>query len=494
MKKQLIAGMCAAALAASCLSLAAFADDSLTIFEATSENVKTIGRTYYNGESLWFSLTGAGVEYQFTGTQTKITITGDNGSVSADNGARIAFYADGVLVKDEMMSEETQVFTIDFDEEALHTVKVIKLSESANNSILIDQIEVDGVGDIAPTAEKAHKIEFIGDSITCGYGVDAESERESFKTKTEDGSKTYAYKTAMKLDADYSMVSYSGFGVVSGYTSPGKLNTKQLVSNYYDRVGFSWAWTSDGKNITDNEWDFEEYVPDLVVINLGTNDYSYAKDPKTGKNDETRAKEFEVAYVEFLKTIREKNPEAEILCTLGIMGQELYDNIENAVSEYTSETGDEKVNTLKFDVQDMNDGLGADWHPSDITHTRAAIKLSDTITELYGWEQNEDYELTAPERPSDDDNKPSDDDNKPNDDDNKPGDDDNKPSDDDNKPADDDNQPSDEDNKPADEDNKPADDDKKPSSDSNPATGSAATAALAVVAISAMMALKKRSR
>lgn len=40
---------------------------------------------------------------------------------------------------------------------------------------------------------------------------------------------------------------------------------------------------------------------------------------------------------------------------------------------------------MKFDVQDMNDELGADWHPSDLTHTKAATKLTNKIKELMNW-------------------------------------------------------------------------------------------------------------
>lgn len=97
-------------------------------------------------------------------------------------------------------------------------MKVIKLSESCNSTIGIKDINVVSENGIHPSKNKTHKIEFIGDSITCGYGVDAKDQNESFKTDTEDFSKTYAYKTAEALDADYSVVSYSGYGVVSGVT------------------------------------------------------------------------------------------------------------------------------------------------------------------------------------------------------------------------------------------------------------------------------------
>ena len=53
--------------------------------------------------------------------------------------------------------------------------------------------------------EKPLKIEVIGDSITCGYGVDDEDENHQFTTATEDVTKAYAYKTAKALDAEYSI-------------------------------------------------------------------------------------------------------------------------------------------------------------------------------------------------------------------------------------------------------------------------------------------------
>lgn len=380
MKARIIAAVCSAAVALGCgLSQSVSADGEMVSYEPTTENVKTLGRTYYNGESLWFSLTASGAEYQFTGTTTAITITGDGNAISATEGARIGFFADGKKVDDVMLTENPQKVTLDLGEDKLHTVSVVKLSESANSSVLIDEIEADGA--ISPTESKSHSIEFIGDSITCGYGVDGKSENDHFLTSTEDGTKTYAYKTAQLFDSDYSMVSYSGYGVLSGYTSNDKINSNSIVSKYYDKVGFSWGWI-DGKNISQVDWDFSS-SPELVVVNLGTNDDSYTK----GKADRIEA--FTAEYVDLIKLIREKNPNSEILCTLGIMGQDLYPAIEDAVKQYVDETGDTKINSLKFDVQNLEDGLGSDWHPSEKTHAKAAHKLADKITELYGWSVND---------------------------------------------------------------------------------------------------------
>ena len=97
-------------------------------------------------------------------------------------------------------------------------------------------------------------------------------------------------------------------------------------------------------------------------------------------------KDFAAAYAEFLKTIREKNPDASIVCSLGIMGQTLCDAVEAAAAGYTKETGDTNIRVLRFDVQSEADGYAVDWHPSAATHEKAAAKLSAFIRDWLGWE------------------------------------------------------------------------------------------------------------
>ena len=115
------------------------------------------------------------------------------------------------------------------------------------------------------------------------------------------------------------------------------------------------------------------------MINLGTNDSSY-----TG-TDAAKQKEFVAGYTEFLKKVREKNPDAPILCTLGIMGQTLCDAVELAADTYTKETGDTNIRTMRFDMQSEADGVVVDWHPSAVTHQKAADKLTGVIRDWLGW-------------------------------------------------------------------------------------------------------------
>ena len=85
------------------------------------------------------------------------------------------------------------------------------------------------------------------------------------------------------------------------------------------------------------DWDFSGQC-DVVVINLGTNDINYvAADP------EAHGKEFKNRYKAFLQNVREKRPDAAIICTVGTMGgDDVYKLIEAAIAEL----GDENITSF----------------------------------------------------------------------------------------------------------------------------------------------------
>lgn len=352
----------------------------MVTFVPNEDNVKFLGRSYFDNDILWLGYTDCGAEFNVSAKQLDVTIAGDSaayGGKPTDSSARIVAFVNGERKLDTMISKKEETFTVFQSDEVVEgLVQIIKVSECAQSLAGIKSVAIDEGGSITPASARGLKIEFIGDSITCGYGVDDLVKEHHFSTKTEDGSKTYAYKAAKTLDADYSMVSISGWGIISGYSGDGnKVATSQLPV-YYDKLGFSWGNSFAGNRPQNVSWDFSKFVPDFVVVNLGTNDASYTKgQPK-------KIKEYSDAYVAFLKDIRSKNPDAYIICSLGIMGQDLCGGIEDAVADYTNQTGDTKVTSLKFNNQSMADGIAADWHPSEKTHAKAAALLVKKIKEL----------------------------------------------------------------------------------------------------------------
>ncbi len=348
-------------------------------FTPDESNVKLIGRTANDNGILWLALSASGIEFSFTGTAASVTMVADSMVNSGpDKQARFAVYIDGEKTLDTQLDapEKTyDIFSADADKET--TVKILKLSEAAESTMGIKSIDVTGAN-VAPTAAKELKIEFVGDSITCGYGVDDEVKEHHFSTSTEDATKAYAYKTAQLLDADYSLVSYSGHGIISGYTTNDKKVTGQLVPPVYEQFAKSYGSYDGIFNVSLVDWDFSRFQPDMVVINLGTNDASYCG------NHQDRIDDYSTNYAEFLKMVRKNNPDAHILCVLGVMGDSLYKGVEKAVELYSTETGDTKVSSLRLTPQNGSTGYAADWHPTEATHDIAANETAAEIKSILG--------------------------------------------------------------------------------------------------------------
>ena len=260
--------------------------------KADEKHVKVMGRTFTDANgSRWLNNLCSGVEFSFTGTKASIDVQAVSNE-NKDHLGRIAIYVNEKLVVDDLIDEMNKTYDFfESEEEQTVSVKIMRLSESAYIPFAIDSINVTSTAEIQPTAVKSRKIEFIGDSITCGYGVDDQSTTSHWSTSNSDGSKAFAYKTAQKLGAEYSMFAASGFGVISGYTG-GDINTLQTIPQYYGSQGFSWYTLPNGKQSMDIAWDFDVDEPDAIVINLGTNDSSYTR------NDEAKKAAFVKGYIE----------------------------------------------------------------------------------------------------------------------------------------------------------------------------------------------------
>ena len=351
-------------------------------YPVNEQYIKPIGRVKNSEHALWMCYSATGVSFVFTGKQLKIHILGDDRCENEGmdgNLARVKIFVDENVIWDAMISAKNTVADVlNLEESETHRIEVLKVSETAMSTCGIAWIETDENGIIQPTARKKHCIEFAGDSITCGYGVDDEVAEHNFKTDTEDATKAYAYLTAQALGAEHSLVSISGYGIISGYSGDGIRRADQLLPTYYEKMGFSYG-SFGGVYPQNVRWDFSAFQPDLIVINLGTNDDSYTQDDPALQN------EYCETYQQFLKTIRRNNPQAKLLCMLGIMGERLCPMVEKAVNDYKNETGDSNVLYAHFTEQKAEDGRAADWHPSQLTHRKAAEKLTAIIKDYMNW-------------------------------------------------------------------------------------------------------------
>ncbi len=201
------------------------------------------------------------------------------------------------------------------------------------------------------------KMEFIGNSITCGYGTEADSAQVHFSYDTENHCLGYAYLTARALDADFNMVCRSGIGMYRNYNGPREGNDKETMPLEYD-----YTMLYDHSQ----PWDFGRFTPDVVCINLGTNDTS------TSNYDIDL---YEQAYGRFLDRVRANYPEAKIVLLTGSMlsGRELAD-VTGALDRLASS----RQGVYRFDMtpEDGSMGYGADYHPSRARAARMAEELT----------------------------------------------------------------------------------------------------------------------
>lgn len=338
--------------------------------EANEQNVRLIGRTYAEDKTTWIPQSGSAVEFLATCKSLKLEMAGDdNVNKEADQQPRFAVLVDGKIVLDTTLSQTLGTVEVPLDQPLNDAVvEVIHLSEALKGNVGIRTITVesDSPTPVRPTNSKNKSIAFVGDSITCAYGVEAKNSDEPFKTTTESFMKSYAYFAAQELDADYETVCYNGYGVVSGWSANGERNTERLMPPVYELVTTQ----------SEQKWDFAAHPHDIVVVNLGTNDSTY-----TG-TDEGRIAEFTEAYTDFLGQIRERNPKSIIICTVGTMegGELLYPAIEQAVSVHANNTGDTRVHSyLSAPINIAEDGCGTGEHPNETSQRKAAKELVAAI-------------------------------------------------------------------------------------------------------------------
>lgn len=334
--------------------------------------VKYLGRVFAGNGAAWLTHSGSGIEFNVVAKALAVTLVGDETSVAPVQGeehrARYAVYLDDQLFTDGIMDEKEKRIIL-FNAQGIRSakVKIIKLSEAQYSFVGVASIITDGAAFVTPETQKDLRIEFVGASTSCGFGLDAKTLDEPFSTATENILKSYAYITAQNLNADMSVVAYSGFGVVSGYTSDGSKNANQVLPKCYELVA-----ASRSKIASQQKWNFQNFHPSIIVVNLGTNDSFYVE------NDPSRADDFFCAYKEFIGMLRRLNPNAHIVCTIGMMveGDRLSGQIEKAVKTFVQETKDRKVSFLTFTPPSENEKKTILNHPSVSTNERCAQTLT----------------------------------------------------------------------------------------------------------------------
>lgn len=346
---------------------------------AGEQNVKVLGRTIFRDGIRYLGYSCTGIEFVFTGKKAEAVIWSNSHSLDKVYRAWLAVFVDDEEEPSRRfpLEKEEDVYVLYEGTVSKETkIRLVKYNEASFGKVGIKEIITDGELPPRPTPVKERKLEFIGDSITCGYGIEGKWMEDVFDTAQENPWNAYAARTARALDADYHLVCWSGIGIISNYTEQEVPEDSWLMPPLYPYTDKAMDLALG--NQTPEIWDNSRFVPDCIIINLGTNDNSYTK------NIPERVATFGREYYSFVKDVRSKNPSSVILCSLGIMGQDLCTEISRQVNRLITE-GDTKLHFMEFNVQEEKDGIGTDWHPSEATHIKASRKLEQKIKEIMKW-------------------------------------------------------------------------------------------------------------
>jgi lysophospholipase L1-like esterase len=306
------------------------------------------------------ALPGGGFEFGWPGVYFEGRFTGRAVEVAVDPQLEhLAVSIDG-KVRTEL--DLPGVTRLSFDDlgPGEHVVRVDKLTESQVGAARFLGFTVGRGGQALPPASRPRRIEFIGDSHTVGYGVRS-TKRNCTQAEIHDltdTSLTFGPILSRRLDADYRIVAFSGRGVVRNYggAAPG-----QTLPVLYSRM-----IPGQAAPVVDPA---EGWRPDLIVIGLGTNDFSTPVAPGEAWADEAALHaDYRAIYAGFVRDLAKRQPQARFLL---IAGDSFAADVEQVVQAVDTEAPG-----LAAPVRITGMDLGAcDWHPSIADQEMMADRL-----------------------------------------------------------------------------------------------------------------------
>ena len=322
-----------------------------------TDKFKLHGRTSVTTDGLACDASASGIEFvAYIEGDLKITFNVTQSPYMDEkhltNESYFTLYVDGVRQENRIRvtSGESTVTVASFTEGAVRRIKLIKQTEAHCALCTIQTLSFRGYFNEKP-ADKKLLVEFIGDSITVGYGNLCTVTNDSLRGHPirQDATQAYAYLTAEKLGADASLVCVSGMGIAKGWRPFTADDFFNADSYYRDREA------------TINE----ARTPDVVVINLGTNDQSKQADPAA----------LEAKIKSLINTVRKTYGEdTPIVWIHGMMGQGYWSGIQPVLKDYFggAENG-------VYEIAVNSDNTGGGGHPGLAAHENYSKILTQFI-------------------------------------------------------------------------------------------------------------------
>ncbi len=344
--------------------------------------LKVLGRTTGERNPLTLFWTASGIELNVKAAELWIEISAEYNTFEP----WVDILINDALIQRFMVTEGTHNVCIfrNMNPEVVKNVKVLRdtqaMSSGAVTVLQLGAVYTDG--SFLPSKQYDLKIEFIGDSITSGEGCTGALEEQDWLPSWMNAVSNYSYMTAGKLNAEYHAISQCGWGFFWSWDGHKEANIPQ----FYEKICGVISGERNEELGADQPWDFSAWQPDVVIINLGTNDgtpFGFTSDPSL-VGDTDKAAEIPAmldAGYNFLKQLRRCNPQAEIIWCYGMLGDALKPYLLEIIGRYQKDTGDQKIHYVDLEDTALT-GVGARSHPGLKCHERAAEILTEVIQKL----------------------------------------------------------------------------------------------------------------
>lgn len=356
---------------------------------AENENVRVHGRTAPHATKavplLW---TASAIELNVTGTELWLEYE------CIYNGAEayLRVEIDGADMLRFMLEEGIHKVCLmrGFEPQMVKNICIYR--ESQASETIVNAIAVYSDGELLCVPEKRLMIEFLGDSVTSGEGLLGAKQMMTWIPCIFGTKDNYALLTAKRMDADWSIVSQSGWGIYCSWDN----NIHHNIPEIYEYVCAAAKAPEQISCGSQERYDFSKRKTDFTVVNLGANDCGAFNNAQWVDEDGTVYKqrlddagypyEQDAARVtesvrRFCTMIRKNNPETIILWCYNMLGDMLEDAIVRGVNQYIEYSGDDRVYLLELPQVDesMN---GSRVHPGPPAHRLYSELITNKLNEI----------------------------------------------------------------------------------------------------------------
>lgn len=337
----------------------------------SDSRIRIEGRAAASDQGPRFAWPGTRVHIRFEGTALHVRLAEAPFGDAIRDRDTIGVSVDGAPLAQFSLAPGEHVYRVaEGLPRAMHDVVIVKLTETEQGTVTLRSVASDGpLAQAAPAQPR--RMLAIGDSITAGYGIDGPPGCH-YDARFANAARAWFSLAADALGAERHVIAWSGRGLVWNYD-------RRLEPTMATLARLSIGGEPDALH------DPTSFVPDAVVVNLGTNDTS---------RPEYESGAFALAYLELLATLRESYPSARVVVAYGPLLSDDYPQpgsgtlrhmratLEGMVAQ-RRQLGDTNVVLLELPSAQGREGVGCDAHPSARTHERLSLLLVEALADVW---------------------------------------------------------------------------------------------------------------